>query len=60
VTVEYRPATIKPEWWETLIHADEPVAVALLRRLLEHELAPAVAAVRDERNPVTEDERDGP
>lgn len=59
VVVEYRPATIRPEWWETLIHGDEPIAMALLRRLLEHELAPAVAAARGEPNPATEDERDG-
>ena len=48
VIVEYAPGTIRPEWWETLIHGDEVAAVALLQRLLEYELAPAVAAARGE------------
>lgn len=48
VVVEYLPASIKPEWWETLIHGDETAAVDLLHRLLENELAPAVVAARGE------------
>jgi hypothetical protein len=46
IVVEYVPAEIRPDWWETLIHGDEAAAVALLRHLLQNELAPAVAAVQ--------------
>ena len=46
IVVEYVPAVIQPAWWDTLIHGDEAAATGLLRRLLENELAPAVAAAR--------------
>lgn len=46
IVVEYLPAAIRPDWWETLIHGDEAAALALLQHLLQNELAPAVAAVQ--------------
>lgn len=46
MVVEYVPGVIRPEWWDTLIHGDAAAAEELLRHLLEHELAPAVAAAR--------------
>lgn len=48
IVVEYVPAEIRPEWWETLIHGDEAAAVELLQRLLQNQFAPAVAAVQRE------------
>ena len=48
VVVEYLPSSINPDWWETLISGPEDAAEALLQRLLENELAPAVTAVRAE------------
>ena len=44
VVVEYRPETIKPDWWETLILGREAAAVGLMHRLLENELASTVSA----------------
>ncbi len=44
MVVEYRPDTIKPDWWETLILGPEASAVGLMHRLLENELASAVSA----------------
>lgn len=46
VVVEYRPALINPDWWETLVSGPEASAADLLQRLLENELAPVVTAVR--------------
>jgi hypothetical protein len=46
VVVAYQPGKIQPAWWEILINGDEAEARNLLRRLLERELADAVAAAR--------------
>lgn len=46
VVINYKPAVIRPSWWDTLLRGDEQEATALLQRLLEAELAPALAAAR--------------
>jgi hypothetical protein len=50
VVVSYRAGRIRPEWWETLVNGDEDESMALLRRLLSAELAPAVDAARRVRS----------
>jgi hypothetical protein len=45
--ITYIPQVIEPEWWETLVRGEDEAAIALLRRLLDAELAPAVAAARE-------------
>ena len=44
--VSYRPEVIEPGWWEVLVRGEDAAAIELLDRLLDAELAPAVAAVR--------------
>jgi hypothetical protein len=45
--ITYAPKVIEPDWWETLVRGEDQAAIALLRRLLNAELAPAVAAARE-------------
>jgi hypothetical protein len=45
--ITYVPQVIEPEWWETLVRGEDEAAIVLLGRLLDAELAPAVAAARE-------------
>ncbi len=47
VVIAYTPTVIQSSWWETLLKADDCKATALLQRLLDTELAPAVSAVNN-------------
>lgn len=47
VVISYAANLLKPDWWETLVKANESVAQNLLITLLENELAPAVKAIRN-------------
>ena len=47
VVIAYTPRLIQSSWWETLLKADDDKATALLQRLLDAELAPAVDALND-------------
>lgn len=47
VIISYSANRLKPDWWETLINANDIDAQNLLEQLLENELAPAVKAIRN-------------
>jgi hypothetical protein len=47
VVVRYSTSRIQASWWETLVKGEDGKAITLLRRLLEGQLAPAVAAAQD-------------
>ena len=48
VVIAYTPTVIQSSWWETLLKADDNKAVALLQRLLDAELAPAIGMVHEQ------------
>jgi hypothetical protein len=41
VVIAYAPAKIRSHWWDTLLQAEDGQAIALLRQLLDRELASA-------------------
>lgn len=48
IVISYAPREIDTAWWDALINTDDTEATHLLRRLLDNEVAPAVAAARGE------------